>query len=221
MLTGIYTKFENDRMTMVGADGYRLAVSKAKLISPVIGDIPGIIIPATSLSKFYQATAKMEGTVEITIAGNGAQVMFKFNNYIELITQLVQGTYPNYTQLIPQSYINRAVVNTSDFLQAVKTAYVFGKETSGIIRIISTENKLSVSSLVEDIGKDVGMLGAVVEGKDVKIAFNGKYPVDVLKVFGKDSQVVIETQSISSPGVFREAGSDDYTHVIMPMFVQW
>ena len=219
VLTGIYTKFESNQMTMVGADGLRLAVCKTKLDGPA-SEAPGIIIPVTSLSNFYQTTAKMEGTVEITIASNGVQAMFRLHN-IEMITQLVQGTYPNYAQLIPQSYTNRVVVGTSDFLQAVKAAYVFAKETSGVVRIISTENKLSISSLVEDIGKDTNVLGAVVEGKDMKIAFNGKYLIDVLKVLGKDSQVVLKTQSYSSPGVFQEAGSDDYTHVIMPMFVQW
>ena len=158
--------------------------------------------------------------LNIVIAGNSAQAMLRLRN-IELITQLVQGTYPNYTQLIPQSHINRVVVGTSDFLQAVKAAYVFGKATSGIIRIISAENKLSISSLVEDIGEDTGVLEAVTEGKDMKIAFSGKYLIDVLKVLGKNGQVVLETQSLSSPGVFRETGSDDYTHIIMPMFAQW
>ena len=219
VLTGIFTKFESNQMTMVGADGFRLAVCKTKL-DGLASKAPGIIIPATSLLKFYQATAKMEGIAEITIADNSAQAMLRLNN-IELITQLVQGTYPTHTQLIPQSHINRVVIGTGDFLRAVKTAYVFAKETSGIVRIISAENKLSISSLVEDIGKDTSVLGAVVEGKDMKIAFNGKYLIDALKVLGKDSQAVLETQSMSSPGVFREAGFDDYTHVIMPMFVQW
>ena len=60
----------------------------------------------------------------------------------------------------------------------------------------------------------------VVEGEEAKIAFNGKYLVDVLSVL-RESQVVLETTNPSSPGVIRPVGVENYTHVVMPMFVQW
>ena len=72
----------------------------------------------------------------------------------------------------------------------------------------------------EEIGDDVGEIDATVEGDDSKIAFNGRYLTDVLSVL-KESQVALETTSPSSPGLIRPVGSDNYTHVVMPMFVQW
>ena len=83
-----------------------------------------------------------------------------------------------------------------------------------------TPGKLVVSARSEEIGDDVGEIDAVVEGDEAKIAFNGKYLTDVLGVLS-DQQAVLETTNPSSPGVIRPLGTDDYLHVIMPMFVQW
>ena len=65
-----------------------------------------------------------------------------------------------------------------------------------------------------------GEIDATVEGEAAKIAFNGKYLSDVLSVLG-EGQVALETTSPSSPGVIRPVGTEDYVHVVMPMFVQW
>jgi DNA polymerase-3 subunit beta len=77
-----------------------------------------------------------------------------------------------------------------------------------------------VSARSEEIGDDVGEIDAVVEGEEAKIAFNGKYLTDVLGVL-HETQVALETTSPSSPGVIRPVGSENYLHVVMPMFVQW
>ena len=80
--------------------------------------------------------------------------------------------------------------------------------------------KIAVSARSEEIGDDVGEIDATVEGDDAKIAFNGKYLMDVLGVL-HESQVSLETTTPSSPGLIRPVGADNYTHVVMPMFVQW
>jgi len=73
----------------------------------------------------------------------------------------------------------------------------------------------------KQIGDDVGEIDAIVEGEEAKIAFNGRYLIDVLSVLDENSQVALETTSPSSLGVLRPVGVDNYTHVVMPMFVQW
>ena len=84
----------------------------------------------------------------------------------------------------------------------------------------SHPGKISVSARSEEIGDDVGEIDATVEGDESKIAFNGKYLTDVLSVL-KEAQVALETTNPSSPGLVRPVGADNYTHVVMPMFVQW
>ncbi|MDP7410131.1 MAG: DNA polymerase III subunit beta, partial [Dehalococcoidales bacterium] len=145
---------------------------------------------------------------------------------IELVSQLVQGTFPQYGQLIPQSHNTRVVVDVAQFLRAAKAAAIFASDGGGIIRLVISPGgelapgKVTISARSEEIGDDVGEIDATVEGEKAKIAFNGKYLIDVLSVL-RETQVALETTNPSSPGVLRPVGADNYTHVIMPMFVQW
>jgi len=169
--------------------------------------------------------ADQEEAVEITVNPNKSQALFRLKN-IELVSQLVQGTFPNYAQLIPQSYNTRVVVDVAAFLRAAKTASIFARDGSGIVRLVIapgaelTPGKMTISARSEEIGDDVGEIDAIVEGEEAKIAFNGKYLVDVLSVL-REPQVALETTNPSSPGVNRPVGVDNYIHVVMPMFVQW
>ena len=79
---------------------------------------------------------------------------------------------------------------------------------------------MSVSGRSEQIGENVGELDAQVSGEAAKIAFNGKYLMDVLGVI-YEAQVTLDTTTPSSPGVIQAVGADNYIHIIMPMFVQW
>ncbi len=225
VLTGINAQFDGDLLTLAAADGFRLAVHKLPLATPV--EQPAeVIIPGRTLAELGRLITDQEEAVEITVNPNKSQAIFRLKN-IELVSQLVQGTFPNYTQLIPQSYNSRMIVSVAEFLQATKTASIFARDGSGIVRLVITPGsselkagKLTVSARSEEIGDDVGEIDATVEGEEAKIAFNGKYLTDVLNVL-EEAQVALETTNPSSPGVLRPVGTDNYIHVIMPMFVQW
>ena len=169
--------------------------------------------------------ADQEEAVEITVNPEKGQALFRLKN-IELVSQLIQGTFPNYAQLIPKSCTTKAVIGVADFLRATKTASIFARDGSGIVRLVvtpggeMTPGKVTVSARSEEIGDDVGEIDAMVEGEEAKIAFNGKYLTDVLSVL-HEAQVALETTNPSSPGVLRPVGADNYIHVVMPMFVQW
>jgi len=224
VLTGVSTQLEGDLMTLAAADGFRLAVYKLPLASSV-SEKTDVIIPARTLSELNRLMAEQEEAVKITINPNKSQVIFRLKD-IELVSQLVQGTFPNFSQLIPQSYNTRMVVNAAEFSRATKTASIFARDGSGIVRLVLTPGseltpgKLTVSARSEEIGDDVGEIDATIEGEEAKIAFNGKYLIDLLGVL-HESQVALETSNPSSPGVIRPVGVDNYIHVIMPMFVQW
>ena len=224
VLTGVDAQFNGDLLTLAAADGFRLAVYKLPLAAPV--DQPTeVIIPARTLAELNRLMADQEEAVEMTINPNKSQALFRLKN-IELVSQLVQGTFPNYAQLIPQSYNTRMVVSVDAFLRATKTASIFARDGSGIVRLVITPGaelapgKLTVSARSEEIGDDVGEIDATVEGEEAKIAFNGKYLTEVLSVL-HEAQVALETTNPSSPGVIRPVGVDNYIHVVMPMFVQW
>jgi len=224
VLTGINAEFDGDLLTLAAADGFRLAVYKLPLSTPV-SQKTVVIIPARTLVELNRLAADQEEAVEITVNPNKNQALFGLKN-IELVSQLVQGTFPQYAQLIPQSYNTRVVVDVAEFLRATKTAAIFARDGSGIVRLVITPGgeltpgKITVSARSEEVGDDVGEIDAIVEGEEAKIAFNGKYLADVLSVL-RESQVALETTNPSSPGVIRPVGVDNYIHVVMPMFVQW
>jgi DNA polymerase-3 subunit beta len=224
VLTGVDADFDGDVVTLAAADGFRLAVYKLPLATPV-SQKTKVIIPARTLAELNRLMADQEEAVEITVNPNKSQALFRLKN-VELVSQLVQGTFPNYAQLIPQSYNTRVVVDVDAFLRAAKTASIFARDGSGIVRLVITPGeeltpgKVTVSARSEEIGDDVGEIDAIVEGEEAKIAFNGKYLIEVLSVL-REPQVALETTNPSSPGVIRPVGVDNYIHVVMPMFVQW
>ena len=225
VLTGISAEFEGDLLTLAAADGFRLAVHKLPLAAPV-SQKTTVIIPARTLAELNRLMVDQEEAVDITVDPDKSQALFRLKN-IELVSQLVQGAFPNYAQLIPQSYSTRTVVEVAAFLRATKTAAIFARDGSGIVRLMMVPGggemkpgKMTVAARSEEVGDDVGEMDAVIEGEEAKIAFNGKYLADVLGVLHEE-QVALEITTPSSPGVIRPVGVDNYVHVIMPMFVQW
>lgn len=224
VLTGVDARFEGDVLTMAAADGFRLAVYKIDLAESV-DQMAEVIIPARTLTELNRMIGDDDEAVDITINPNKSQALFRLSK-TELVSQLVQGTFPQYQQLIPQSHTTSVTVDVNQFLRATRTASIFARDGSGIVRLVASADgeaapgKLTISARSEEIGDDTGEIDAVVEGEETKIAFNGKYLIDVLGVLS-ESQVVLETTNSSSPGVIKPVGSENYVHVVMPMFVQW
>ena len=223
-LTGVKMEIQGDSLTFAAADGFRLAVYNAKLAEPSSEDA-SFIIPARALTEVHRLIGAQQEMVEFTVMPAKSQALFRLDN-VEVVSQLVQGTFPNYSQLIPQSFESRAVVGLDDFMKATRTASIFARDGSGIVRIQvaggdnGNPGKLSILSRAEEVGENQGEIDAKVEGEEAKIAFNSKYLSDVLGVLSEE-EVALETTTPSSPGVLRPIGNDNYTHVVMPMFVQW
>ncbi len=224
VLTGVNADFEADQLTLAAADGFRLAVCKLPLAEPVKQNVQ-VIIPARTLSELNRLAQDQEDAISVKVDSDKGQIIFSLKN-IELVSQLIQGSFPQYSQLIPQNFNSRAVVDTAQFLMATKTAAIFARDGGGIVRLVMTPGgqkapgKLTVSARSEEVGDDTGEIDATVQGDEAKIAFNGRYLADVLGVLG-EQQVALEVTTPSSPGVIRPVGVDNYTHVVMPMFVQW
>jgi len=230
VLTGVCTEIEGDTLTLAAADGFRLAVHKAPLAAPADERIE-VIIPGRSLLELSRLLPDQQEPVEIAVSANKSQVLFRLKNapigdltgQVEMVSQILQGTFPNYRQLIPQSYSTRAIVDTEEFLKATKIASIFARDASGIVRLQVMPEKITISARSEQIGENVGEIDAQVEGEAAKIAFNGRYLEQVLDRIREEQRpsIALETTTPSSPGVIRPVGSDRYVHIIMPMFVQW
>jgi DNA polymerase-3 subunit beta len=224
VLTGIHTLAEGNILTLAAADGFRLAVYKMPLESDVAEKVE-VIIPARALREVERLIGDSTEPVQLSINAARSQVMFKTASG-EIVATLIQGTFPNYSQLIPQSYNTRAEIDMKQFLQETRIAAIFARDGAGIIRLQvepgdGEMGKMTISARAEEIGDHKGEMDVKVEGEEAKIAFNSRYLQDVLQVLDGGQQVYLETTSPSSPGVIRPVGDERYVHVVMPMFVQW
>lgn len=224
VLTGIHMLFEDDKLTMAGADGFRLSVYTLPLATPV-ADKTEVIVPARSLDGLNRLLGEDDEPVELRVNAARTTALFRLKN-VEMVVQLIQGTFPNYSQLIPPAHSTRAVVEVSEFLRETKIASIFARDGSGIVRLQVfpgeelSPGRMVISARADEVGDNQGEIDTVVEGEPLKIAFNGKYLQDVLGVLD-GGQVALEATTASSPGVIRPVGRDNYVHVVMPMFVQW
>jgi DNA polymerase-3 subunit beta len=224
VLTGINTEFDGEQLNLVAADGFRLAVHKTTLGSSV-SEKTTVIVPARTFNEVNRLLSEQEEPVEITVNEKKSQILFRLKN-AELVSQLIQGSFPNYSQVIPQSYTTRAVLDINEFLRVTKMSSIFARDASGIVRLVITPGseltpgKVTVSAQAEEVGDNVGEIDALTDGEEAKIAFNVKYLSDVLSILPQ-AQVALELTTPSSPGTLRPIGVDNYVHVVMPMFVQW
>jgi DNA polymerase-3 subunit beta len=224
VLTGIYAELEEDDLNLVSADGFRLAVYRMKLASSV-KDKVAVIIPSKTLGEISRLLGDQDEQVEISLDHKKGQALFRLRS-AEVVSQLIQGAFPSYSQVIPQEYTTRAVMDVAEFLRITRMSSIFARDASGIVRLVISPGselapgKVTVSAQAEEVGDNVGEIDALVDGAEAKIAFNVKYLSDVLSVIPQD-QIAIEITNSSSPGVIRPIGIDGYVHVIMPMFVQW
>ncbi len=223
VLQGVHLLAEGTRLAVAAADGFRLAVHYLQLSGPVDEKLE-IIVPAKAMSELNRLLADTDQPVEMLVNAARSSVLFRLPS-IEMVVQLLQGAYPDYNRLIPQNYTTRSVVPVSEFLASIRRAAIFSREGSGIVRLQVHPNedlvpgKLEVQAKAEEIGGSDDRIDASVDGPSAKIAFNSRYLQDVLGVL--DGQVALEVSSPSLPGVLRPVGSDNYLHVIMPMFVSW
>jgi len=224
VLTGVKVELADDSFTLAAADGFRLAVETGKLGTSVETEV-GVIVPAKTLAEVERLLGDGSSSVELSIDANGRSAKFRLDTS-EVVTALVQGTFPDYEKLIPTSYGTKATVDLSSMVQATRAASIFARDGSGIIRVIVSPGgddgagSVKVISRAEEVGSNENELDAKVEGEETKVAFNSKFLMDVLNVMNGDD-VDLETTTPSSPGVFRSENHQGYTHVVMPMFVQW
>ena len=232
VLTGVKLELEDSQFTMAAADGFRLAVHKGQLEESVAEPI-SIILPSRTLNELNRFLGDENSSVQMTMTPAKGQALFKLTD-IEVVSQLIQGTFPNYSQLIPQTYQTRSVLDLQQFLRAARSAAIFARDGSGIVRLQMTPSaeaaasegnggragKVMISARAEEMGDNQDEVDTIIEGEESKIAFNSKYLLEVLSVMER-GEVALETSTPSSPGVFKPIGSDTYVHVVMPMFVQW
>jgi DNA polymerase-3 subunit beta len=220
ILTGVLARFEGDQLTLAAADGFRLSVRTIAL-PQAVSDPFSIIIPARALTELNRISGEQEDPVIITVTPTRNQVLFQLTNIV-LVSQLIDGNFPDYRQIIPHDRTTHTVVDTAVLLKACKTALIFARDAAHITRLHVkpgtelTPGHVVVSATSAETGDDVSEMDATIEGDEIEIAFNVRYLIEVLSALDVP-QVALDTTTSSSPGVLRPVGDANFTHVIMPM----
>jgi len=219
-LTGVSTTVEGNRIMMAATDGFRLSVRSAHIAGYVEKPF-NIIIPARALNEVGRILSDDLEAVYISMPSGRNQIIFDMDNAV-LVSQLVDGKFPDYAPIIPQRHNTRTVLNTAEFAKACRTADIFARESSNTARVaVEPGDGLSaafatVAANSKETGDNVAQVEANVEGMPIEIAFNVKFMSDVLSVIDTP-QVALETTSANEPGVLKPVGDNDFVHIIMPM----
>jgi DNA polymerase-3 subunit beta len=222
ILTGVLAKFHQGGLTLAAADGFRLAVTSAD-VGVDLDEATSVIIPARALAELGRISADDEDTIELIITPSRNQILFHQGN-VDLISQLIEGNFPDYNQIIPKGHSSRTLVATQDLLKAVRVAFLFARDAANIIRfqIVPgselTPGHMIITGTSVELGDNVSEMDATIEGDEVEIAFNARYMIDALSVMGTP-EVALETSTPSSPGVLRPVAGNDFLCVIMPMHI--
>lgn len=210
-ISGIFMAFDGDQIRIAATDRYRLAERTAKLLEPARG-IKEVIIPARTVSEVYKILAISTGEVEIYFSDS--QVLFKFDE-TELISRLIDGSYPDYRQIIPKAFKTEATVSRQGFTHALKAAALFAPDSNNItVEVRASGITVTASSMAA--GENTTQVEAKVTGDENAAVFNFRYLLDCLNNLSEEN-VTLKMINDASPAGIVPVGRDNYTYIVMPI----
>ncbi len=220
-LTGVSLTTDSNRLTMAATDGYRISVRTSLLAEPLSRRIDAII-PARALTELSRIAADGEETLLMSFPAERGQVIFHMKD-VELVSQLIEGSFPDYKAIIPPSFKTQTILSTSGLLSACKQAEIIARDSSYVATLdIQPQSEgekpasLEITAQSEQTGSADILVDASIEGTPLLVAFNVLYLREVLEVI-KTPNVVLETNSANSPGMIYPVGDEYFKHIIMPM----
>ncbi len=221
VLTAVLCRFTPDSFSLVATDGFRLSLKNIKLVDPQTlpegQDSLTFLIPSRSLQEVSKL-AKNTKTLKMGLSTDSHQLIFVLED-LEIVSRLIEGDFPDYQRIIPDSYTTKIFIDKNEFSQAVKIASVFARESANVVKLAVKKNSLEVSANATQIGQNKATVDARVEGEPLEIAFNYKFISDFLTVC-QGNEVVIELNEPLTPGFFHDQVDPNFTHIIMPVRIQ-
>lgn len=221
VLTAVLCQFTADNLTLVATDGFRLSLKTIKLTDPIKfnkdKDEFVFMVPSRSLTEIVKL-AKSAKKIKLGLTQDEHQLVFILDDF-ELVSRLIEGDFPDYQRIIPESYTTKVFINRDEFIQAVKIASVFARESANVVKFTVKPAGLELTANAPQVGQNKTTVDARVEGESLEIAFNFKFVSDFLNVC-KGEEVIIELNTGLTPGFFHDQSDPHFTHIIMPVRIQ-
>ena len=208
VLTGILVRFESGKLVMAATDSYRLSVKE----TPLEGESPELeaIIPARALAELARI-AQAGDTVELGVHEN--QVVFTAED-VWLTTRRIDGQFPNYKQLLPESFEHEVPLPRAELLDVVRRVSVMAQRNSPL-RLRFAEGELTVSAQTQDVGEARESLPVQFTGEAMEIGFNAEFLREGVESVSTD-EIRLRLISPLRPGLITAEG-DDFWYLIMPI----
>ena len=209
VLNGVLMSFKANKLTVVATDGRRLALIERELDVPK-GNEAELIVPSKAVVELQRLLTD-KGDVSLAVGEN--QVIVNLGETI-LVSKLIEGTYPNYRQVIPTEAKERIPMEREILLNALHRASILSSEKTQSIKLNFSKNQLTITATTPDVGEAKETLAINYKGKDITIAFNPQYVMDPLRNSDAD-EVLMELTDELSPGVLKTI--EPFLYVLMPM----
>ena len=210
ILAGILMKFEQGKLTMAAADGFRLSTRSAELKGSE--EDGSFVVPCTAL----QEAARLKIS-SFDLRDN--QVIFQGENG-NLVSQLIAGNFPDYERIIPQGFETEIVVGTRLFLSACKKAQIFAREAANLITLEIKPDSITLLAKSAEFGDSQDVIPASVTGNDIEVALNAKYLMDALSIMPTDNTILKMKTSTEPVTLVPDSEDTDLVMVIMPMNIR-
>jgi DNA polymerase-3 subunit beta len=201
-----------DKITVVGTDGHRLALIK-RGIEGSVKEERKLIIPRKAAVELGKLLDKGAENVKVTLCKN--HVLFGVGD-IQFLTRLIEGTYPNYEQVIPSSNDKKILVGRAQFLKTARRVAIMSRERSNAVKVDISGGLIALSSSNPDLGEARDEISVDYKGDELSLGFNAKYLIDILEAMDSE-RISMELQAPLSPVLLKEENDADYLCVIMPM----
>jgi DNA polymerase III subunit beta len=212
VLTGVFVSGSGSEMTMVATDSYRLAVKRTELESDLGGEIEANI-PARALRELARILASEE-IKEVSISLLSNQAVFEAGS-ITLTTRLIDGQFPNFRQLLPESYEHDVRLPRGDLLEVARRVSQLAQRNAPL-RFSFAPGELTVAAETPDVGDAVETMPAAFEGEPLEIGFNPEFLKEgVESVEGEE--ILVRLISPLRPGLLQPVENDDFRYLVMPI----
>lgn len=220
LLTGVLLTHQDGSARLVATDSYRLALRDLPGVPALHGE-EDILVPARALGELQRLAAAVKGTSEdppeVRVASSPHEISFSIGS-VQISTRLLDGTYPDYRQLIPDQYPNRFHAGKESLLAALRRVRLLVRDNTTPVRLAMRQGGVDLSVVSQEVGEASETVDGDFSGEDLSIAFNPSYLIDGIEAVLSD-EVVIETAEPSRPATVRAAEQDDYRYLLMPVRV--
>lgn len=216
LLSGVVCDISKNVLEIASTDGNRLARAR-KIITNREYKTQKLIIPAKVLQEFLKISYFIDEET-IKLYTMTSKIMIKSDN-ITMISSLMNGQYPQYNQLIPQTFPKEAKINVSKIVSAIERVSTMVNEKTSIVKFEFTQNNLSLKADTPEAGNSEDQIDIIYNGEDITIAFNYRYLLDCFKNIDSEDLIICMNTNLSAT-VIKPDNDEDFIYLVMPVQIR-